>query len=532
MRKQLAAWWKQASFERKPGTLLATAIFFLLFLTVLWARLSQARWGLPYVGEIDEKPIVDVVRTILTTGNYNPHFFSYGSLSIYLSLVAAIGAYLNGMSQGAIATLDEFTRVSYDTLVLTSPNLLGGPRLLFALLNTVTLIPTFLVARRLRGSWAGLTATVVLASSFIATYYAIRVNVDGLATLWVAWSAWVALELLETERPRRWAVIGGILVGLAAGSKYTQGLVIVMPAIALLLRVQPCPRGQSLVLLGGVAGLTFLLTTPYALLALPEFLRDVGTEAAHYAVVGHPGYDGTTGWPQVVFHLRFIVSSQGVGPLASLLALVGFVVTLGSRPRSALTLVSFILLLVFYFSQQRVHFFRNLLPIYPLLAVFAGVAVAWAGAVIYQRLARRWGPRWVGWATGLIWTFLLLLGLEVRFVAAYSYAQSQYLPTQVQTVRWLVDHVGPGDKVAIPSEVPWSPQGLADVPFTVVFYSARAPGLGALAEQGVRWIVAPTFEASEDAGSGPSFGSELAYLAPQITFGELPLEPGRRLTSA
>jgi 4-amino-4-deoxy-L-arabinose transferase-like glycosyltransferase len=512
---------------RMPAGAFPKAASVLVFAVLLISRLGQTRWGLPYLGEIDEKPIVDAVRHIMTTGDYNPHFFNYGSVSVYLSLFSAIAAYLRGMSAGTIGSLGDFTSVSYDTLVLHSPDIVRWPRLLFAALSTATLIPTYAIARKLRDHWAGLGAVLAMAFSQLAAYYAVRINVDALGTLFVAIAAWAALALLEDEQPEKWAALSGLAVGAATGSKYTLALAGVLPVVALLLRKGPVHRWRCGGLAFGAAALVFLVTTPYAFLALPEFLRDAGAEAAHYGVRGHPGFEGTPGWSQLWFHIRFVLSPQGLGMLAGILAVAGMVLTLRARPRPAFVLAGFVALFTLFISGQRVNFVRNLMPIYPVLAAFAGVAISWAGGELARLLGGHLDRRTAELIAVAVTGIVLLTSLNVPLMMRTARYYRDYEPSQQQVVAWLAANVARAEKVGIPRDVPWAANGLANAPFQVITYTLAAPDLGALAAQGVRWMVVP-FQNAESANL-LSMRSGLAGLSPVASFGDLPLGPGRAL---
>ena len=70
-----------ASRLRRRGVVAALAV---LLFAGLWARGQASREGLPYLHHWDEPFVANRALRILQTGDFNPRFFNYGSLRIYL----------------------------------------------------------------------------------------------------------------------------------------------------------------------------------------------------------------------------------------------------------------------------------------------------------------------------------------------------------------------------------------------------------------------------------------------------------------
>jgi hypothetical protein len=100
-------------------------------------------------------------------------------------------------------------------------------------------------------------------------------------------------------------------------------------------------------------------------------------------------------WP-IGGYLRFFWM-DGMGPLPALAAALGIGVAVARRDRASLVLLVFVLPYVLFFLAWPEHFFRNLLPIFPPLALFAAigidVVVALSSAIIDRiRQGRRIWP--------------------------------------------------------------------------------------------------------------------------------------------
>jgi hypothetical protein len=205
-----------------------------------------------------------------------------------------------------------------------------------------------------------------------------------------------------------------------------------------------------------------LLTNPFTLLDLSNFLYWAGWEARHYGVTGHPGAEGPTGIPQVWHHLRFVASWQGVGPLAFLASAAG-VVGLWRRSRHPAAIVAvFPGLLLLLLATQKVNFTRNLLAAYPAIAIVAGLGCA--AAIERMRAVRGTGRRTLVLAVLTAGLFgPLLARASVDMSTAVRYRNPQDLVTG-----WLHVNSRPGATVAIAAQIPWSARDLDTAGFDVV----------------------------------------------------------------
>src|SRR5262245_47400070 len=64
--------------------------------------------GLPYRIGVDEPVIADQAIRMMRTGDFNPHFYDYPGLSIYIQLATGIVRFMTGSMAGLYRTVDEF----------------------------------------------------------------------------------------------------------------------------------------------------------------------------------------------------------------------------------------------------------------------------------------------------------------------------------------------------------------------------------------------------------------------------------------
>jgi len=489
----------------------SVAMLIAILLVAAILRLVHLHAGVPYAVGVDEPEIMERVVRMMKTGDFNPHFFDWPSLAIYLHLVVACVTFLVGSMQGAWSNLDQVTAADF---YLTG-------RAMTASLGTGTVLLTFLAARR----WGTLTALVAAALMAVMPYH-VRESHFALADVPTAFFTTLAfvLSLRALERPSTGAFAwAGAAVGLAASCKYNGAVAIVMPAIAVVVS-SPLERAPLRVLLvGTAAGGAFLIGTPYALLDLPGFLNDYARLAAVFA----RDRAGEPGWLIYLKHLRGSLAWPGL-----VLGAVGLLLGLRhwafgpARTRWAL-LVAFPAL---YFAVMATSFQiygRYTLPLLPFACIFIAVGV---GAMTTLAGGLRL-PRVSAAATA---TTLLIGTLAVPTTASIDFNRTLGRTSTVdRAYRWIRDNVERGTKIAIETRVLLLPK--------VSYPSVNLPRLTEkrfedYAAESFRYLVASTdgyeviFESP--AGSDNRFPRyrELLSRATQVAvFHQEPEQPGPTL---
>ena len=158
-------------FARRRAVALALAAVLLLGLAARW---QASGWGLPYLSHWDEPFVANRALEILRTGDFNPRFFNYGSLVLYLDVaVDAIHYYrlvglpdedpqhlrspqdirFHGASEDSLSTAPD--REPY---WVSHPSFYLWNRRLTALFGAAAIALCFHLARSLWGATAGLVA--------------------------------------------------------------------------------------------------------------------------------------------------------------------------------------------------------------------------------------------------------------------------------------------------------------------------------------------------------------------------------------
>lgn len=339
-----------------------------LCLAVFWVQCTHIARTLPYPRDIDEGFVSGPASRTLTTGTFHPYRFNYPSLPKYLAAAGMGAGFLSAASHLEISEIQKLGSVGYP--YYDTPRALRTARQLFALLSIVALMATAIIAWQLLQVPPAIVLApllVVMAPLFFYhswTYLNVDIVAFCFSTLTLAACA------IATRRPgiAQAAIIPAVCAGLATGSKYTMAVVIVPVLVTIALYVSPGRRLWAALAALAAMVVAFVAVVPYSLIDLPGFLNGIAVEAFHYAN-GHPGFDGEPGLPQAWFYLRQLV--RELGPVALVMAAIGAVVIAIDDWKRAAVLVAFPLTLGVLLIGQRVHFERNLIGIYPVVATLA-----------------------------------------------------------------------------------------------------------------------------------------------------------------
>lgn len=356
-------------------------------------RLAGVGWGLPdgthfFSFHPDEFETCGRVVRILNTGDWNPEFFNYGSFYLYLVTILAWPFHALGMFES-----------------VTGAHVVA--RVVSALAGAATVLVAERIARRVAGMSLAVWAALFVALAPGHVLHSTFATVDATATLLVAAALLYAIE--AREGGRRHFLVAGALAGLAAGTKYATGLVLVAPLLAAFRSEERVPRREQVVraaLVIASAAVAFFIAVPYALITPDRFAADVRFELLVHPREGHLDFFERTGdgWSYHLFaNLPYVLGA----PLL-MLALAGVALLVARRRRDDWLLLAFAFPYLIGLGSSHVRFLRYTLPLVPVLGVAGAVAL---GAIRGEDRTRRLLTQVAGGAS-LAWA-VLLTGLQL-----------------------------------------------------------------------------------------------------------------------
>jgi 4-amino-4-deoxy-L-arabinose transferase-like glycosyltransferase len=439
-------------------------------------------WGLdsdlPFVRHPDEPVSVNLAQAMFRNHDQNPHFFGYPSLHFYLNEALYVPYYAVGRIAGRFATradaVPPLETLGMGITRAPSPAVFTLGRSLMVAFGVATIVALYVAGRSLFGSaTVGLLAALAFAVLPTSVELNRSITPDTPATFWVTATLLASIAVLRTGRVAAY-VVGGILVGLAASTKYNACFAAVMLVAAHVLRAGwrdiLAPR---LVAAGLASVLAFVVTMPYAILDHDAFVAALRFEGRHYGG-GHPGMEGDA--------LRWYVGYMGstalaIYTLAAMLCVSGFV----RRQTHVMLVASFPVVYFAFISAFEVRNDRTLLLLAPHACLLAAVALVQASRFVATRM-----PAAVGWRVMLAAASCAVLaqpvGASVAFVMRSSGPDSRD-----EAREWIVRTLPPGTRIALESYAPFVDPARFDV---AVVFALIDHEPGWFVEQGFRYAVA------------------------------------------
>ena len=345
------------------GRLAALGVLSLALLLRLWG----IGWALPnatrYFSYHPDESVVTMaslsVNPVLL--KLDPHFYSYGTLSLFLNSLAIQAAHALGLAaNGPVAGVPG------------AGELLAA-RMVTALLGAATCGFIYGTGRVLRGRVCGLVAAALYAVAPLAVQHGHWATVDVPATFWIAGALYFAVRVASNESRAADFVWCGVFAGLAAATKYNGGLVLLAGLAALVVRREN-RRPANVLKLCGAAAVAFVVGCPTILLNPYDLVtKGILFEGTHVARGGDLAFAGTASgfWFHVAVNLAW-----GLGPPLTGIALVAFAAALRRRASGDLVLLAFAIPYYVLIGMAQIKFARYTLPLFPPMLLFVGALTA------------------------------------------------------------------------------------------------------------------------------------------------------------
>lgn len=438
------------NFKLKINLSLCAIIFLAAFL-----RLYGINWDQGFSLHPDERAIMlfttplhfpqSLQEFLSPESLWNPHFFAYGSLPLYLlKTVSAIAS-----------TIDPAYGV-YGKI-----NLVGRTLSTFFDLGTLCMI--YILGKKVFNQKIGLLGGFFYSISVLPIQLSHFYAVDTPLTFFILLAIFGLINFYENPQ-RKYAVLTGIFFGLSLATKVSASVLLaaIGAAIAadflLIFLKNPhriyvwfphLPRILKKLIVDCaliifITVITFIIFEPYALIDFKTFwLHNMQQRQMTYDPFTFPYTLQYVGKAPYLYELKNIFLF-GLGPLLATLCFLGtiyvFFITLRKEKKQKWA-QEFILLTFFvtYFlvvGKFAIGFMRYMLPLYPLLTIFA--------AVLFERL-QRIIPSKLYAIRYTLYTYLLFTMIwPLSFIHIYTKPN-----TRVVASEWISRNIEPGKKIAL-----------------------------------------------------------------------------------
>jgi 4-amino-4-deoxy-L-arabinose transferase-like glycosyltransferase len=352
----------------------ANKILFAILVAGALFRLWSINWSLPDLYE-EAAPLVKSWKMWNWGGagfDFNPHFFNYPALTIYLTFVVQAMQFLLGLALGMYRSMSTY---GADMTSIVIP-----ARLLVVVFDVGTIWVLAKIVREHSGERAAYVAAALVALNPLHIEQSHYIIVDIPLAFFVALSLLYILRAYSSGE-RRWYVLAGLSIGLATATKYTGVILIPVLIAAHMLRSSTFPKSiRSLRVIhlwmaAFIAASVFFLTNPYILLSYDEFVRDFSFEQYHIAY-GHLGLN--TGQSTFAYYCLEILPNIFGWPLLLLLvATLAFGIF--RKDRKVLVLLLLPAMYFIMISSWEMRAPRYSLPMVASLLAIASIGIERAG---------------------------------------------------------------------------------------------------------------------------------------------------------
>ncbi|MBU4098776.1 glycosyltransferase family 39 protein [Patescibacteria group bacterium] len=434
-------------------------ILFGILLLAAFLRFYNLNWDQGYHLHPDERAIimkvvelrfpVDNLTSFFTPeSTWNPHLFAYGSFPFYLLKIIGEGL--------------GFLEPAFTTYGLI--NIAG--RFMSAIFDLGTVLLIFYLGKKLHSLTVGYLSALFYAVSVLPIQLSHFYAVDTLLTFF-SLAALYQLILFYDKPSSKRAMLIGVFFGMALVTKISAlvllvaiGATLVADFTLLFLKQPHRPRLwlphvpsflKHLIFYAVIISITtiiiFIISEPYALIDFKEFWRQTMEQSAmtHNAFT-FPYTLQYVGKIPYLYELKNIFL-WGMGPFSATLAFAGaiyffsLIYAKDKHGKWAKEIIIAVFFLTYFLvvGKFAIGFMRYMLPIYPLLCLFAALAAF----KFMKFLKNTIKNRFLLYALYAI-SYTLIFIWPLSFIHIYTQPN-----TRVATTSWILKNIPPGKTIAI-----------------------------------------------------------------------------------
>ncbi len=409
-------------------------------------RLIHINWGLPELYE-EATPLTVSWKLWNFEGkgfDFNPHFFNYPALTFYLNFGVQAIHYWIGHLFGVYSSIQDFG-LTQDLLVISS-------RLVTVAFELATIIAAFFLVQEISNKKTALVASSLVAFNSLHIQQAHLIQVDSPLTFFCTLSVYFILRS-HRQPSKKYYLLSGISIGLAAASKYTGAFLIPVFLLSHLLRSDSLKHAlnhlieKKIVVAVITSALTFFLINPYIILSFNEFFADFSFEQYHVSY-GHLGLLSTE---STIGYYLFDVLGDKLTWILYAFVFVGVWWLLKQKEKRNFIILSFPVLYLIVLSSWQMRAERYILPTFPTLLVISSFGILFLFDLIIKYIAKqKAGIYPVSKKIQTVVATVLALVIVVHpAISNYQYFRSLGLPdTRTLTKKWIQENIQPGLAIA------------------------------------------------------------------------------------
>jgi hypothetical protein len=430
----------------------------LILVTALGAYLRcwGFEWGIPkapyWRNHYQDEAFVLGLLFKMGPDNLNPHYFINPTLHYYTLLLSLKAASVFGVIEpfSLPVKTNELGQPESGVSLVDYSRMYATGRILTLIESVALIFLIFLIGRNLYNDLTGIIAAAFTAVLPTAVFQSRFLVVDAPALFWFALAFWILTTDPSSLGMRRWAWLCGIFMGIAIGTKYTNGLLLVPFFYRIYCQHAGLKRRFMARILNRdsigalvVAAGFFLFTTPYALLTSEEFLR--GDVNGFGGIFGERGLFFYNAYPASLITPFSVTTFNSLQLPLTILAFMALLYLFLKRTRADLTLLFYIVpfyaMMVYHASPH----LRHVLMVLPFLMI----AVSRMMCDLMTRVRKKAALAGIGIAGAFVFAYTLAFSLSLVLRITPT-------DTRIECAEWMRKNADPQAAVGLASYFPWN----------------------------------------------------------------------------
>jgi 4-amino-4-deoxy-L-arabinose transferase-like glycosyltransferase len=417
------------AFFRRHAFSLALAALVALALVVRLPGIGADLGHTPL--DIDENRLAASVKHFFDTGAIDHRTVEhYPGAVFWLFAAASFVHYVRGLTNGIELPPDQVTIGNY-VLAARTANVFVAAAIVWL---------TGLIGRRVAGGPAGLLAAGLVAFVPLSIETTTVVRNDPGMLLAVIGAVYAALLFHDTKQSS-WAIVGGLLAGIATAIKYSSLFALVPVLIATAAEGTARERLERSALAAMAFVAAVAVTNHFVWWDFPNFLRQLTAQVALTA----SGHWAATQNPSAFYMV--VLSRFGPGIVLVALAGVFTVYALCTRRMTLWIVLSFPLLYLSFMTQRPAQFPRWVFPLVPFVSIASTAALAAGVRAIGGIPAPRRG-RGALFLRAIPALVVIAATAQPVWNGLVAFSRRVTPPTHALAEQWLESHAAPDSVVA------------------------------------------------------------------------------------
>ena len=362
-----------------------------------------------------------VINQALSFGAGNPFsfiYYYYPPFFHYILFLAYAVFFIIGWILGPFRNFDNFYFLIFIKQV---PFYIIG-RFLTALIGTATVIPVYIIVKKIRSENAALLAALFMSCMYFHVMDSHYCTVDIPMTFMVILSYVYILKIVQNDEVKNY-ILAGIMIGLAMATKYNA--LILLPCLVI-----ASPRNIRNMILGVLcAVIVFSIFCSYYIWDYHHFAKDMGVLYSATTRIGK----------NVSLWYRFSVNLyHGMGWPSELFGILGFLYLIFKEKKIGIILAAFPFLYFLMLIKGGQAYSRYVLPVAPFFAISAGL--------FSYDLLTKITPKFKKVSVCFIITAIIILPLVKSFYMDYLLSKPDVRDLAKD---WIYKNIPPGSKIAV-----------------------------------------------------------------------------------